>query len=438
MYGCKTGYTQALITLFSSANSPFELTSQEISWIASVSYTGTLISVVISFTLGQRVSRRLFLFGCTLVFATAWLLILITSSVAVIIGCLFVYGVAASMMLIIGFVYFSEIASPKNRETLGLLYGLAGAVGVQVEFPLLAFGSYRLLVVFPVIVSIIALLLFSFMVESPYYLLSKGLKGKTVSNLCWLNAVSDPEEVAVDIQNIKHYIDEQKDEIVDNWRLVVLPENLKLLLAMVVITAAGRINCTAIVWQYGSTILNSFESTVNGKLFVNTFNSLYVCGTILSLVTIKKFQRRPLLLYGFFAGGVIQLACAFCYYVEEQNANQLENLAVGIALLLLIFLAVNILTYGPALSILKSEVFPHNLKEFYTSVLAFTGDTVAFVTVKSYFSLSSSIGIHYILVLHTCISFVGAVFVYIFIRDTKGKTLYQIRTEYASVSTNDK
>lgn len=43
-----------------------------------------------------------------------------------------------------------------------------------------------------------------------------------------------------------------------------------------------------------------------------------ICFTILSLRTIKKFGRRSLILFGFFAAALIQLLYSLCFFVEEK------------------------------------------------------------------------------------------------------------------------
>lgn len=422
--------------MFLSSNPPFEVTPHDVSWMASISYTGTLISVIICYTLAGKVSPKVFIFGCTSTFAISWLLILTTSSIIVVIVCLFFYGVAASMLVITGQLYFAEIASPKNREILSILYFVATALGIQCEYPLSIFNNYRLLAIFPLAFSLITLAMSFFMMESPCYLIHRGRDDLAKKNLMWLHNRSNMNDVVADLESSKKYVEEQKGKGISKLKTVFLPENMKLT-AVLLLVDLGIINCYTILTAYGSLMIQNFEHTINEKLFVTVISCLRVICTVLGLVTIKIFKRKAMLVFGFAFNGLIQLCCAFCYYIEAQYDYKIRYLAIIIAILLIIFVIMDHTSHGPAIAVLKAEIFPYKLKEFYTSLLAFTSDWFAFATVKTYFTLSKTIGAHFLLLSYSCCYFVVALTIYLFISDTKGKSLLQIRTEYKSTSTHE-
>lgn len=432
MYGCKVGYTQSITTIFSSPNRPFEATKDDISWIASISFTGTIVSLIISYTIGSKVGRKTLLSGCALTFAVVWLLILITSSVLVIIVCFLFYGIAATLLLIIGTTYFGETASPRNREILGIFYCIATAAGGLTEFSLSTFNNYRLLAIFPMIMSVITILSSYLMVESPYYLVSHEMYDKAVRNICWLEDKTDIEDVAEQLDGVKKYVDEHKYETIGNMKTIFFPSNLKLILAMIVVNIAAFVESSTIVSQYGAVLVQPLKSTIEGTLFVGAFNIIGIFGLIASLYTVRKFSRKGLLLGGFLIAGFVQLGAAIGFYIEEQNGNQIRYLALIIAFLLVLLPLASAASIYATLSVFRQEVFPHKLKEFYCGLLAITGDCTTFITVKMYPSMASSIGNHNVLAIYAGTAFVAAVVTYYCLRDTKGKSLLQIRQEYTS------
>lgn len=96
MYGCKVGWLCSTITTVWPADSaPFAVTQDDISRMASISYTSSVFSVLLCFFAGDKAGRRTFLVGVVVYYALAWALILATSSAAAIIACFWLYGVAS-------------------------------------------------------------------------------------------------------------------------------------------------------------------------------------------------------------------------------------------------------------------------------------------------------------------------------------------------------
>jgi SP family galactose:H+ symporter-like MFS transporter len=434
VYGCKVGFTEATSPIFLSANSPFEVSKSDLSWMASISYTGTLISVILCFSLTNKVSWKTFIMGSALAFTLSWFLILVTSSMKVIIGCLFLYGVAASILVITAHIYFAEIATPVNRGCLILVYFLATDFGIQLENVVAVFESYRLLAAFPLVVGIVTLVLSIFMVESPYYLVSKGRHEEAVKNLRYLQDKRVDEDMSVELEVVKRYVEEQRCIDVNDFKAIFLPGNLKLLGTIVLIGLPGTFNCTTIIYAYGPLLIQNLEPYVNGATFIHIFSTLRTLSDIFSLVTVKKFNRYTLIFYGQICIGLVHLAIFSCFYLEKKYDYKLglSFIPNTIAFLLLVLLLIDMLTVGGAMQVYKAEVFPHRLKEFYMSVIAFVSDCVAFVVVKSYFWLLSMLGIDYLVFFYASFSFVGAACAYFLIQETKGKSLNQIRTDYGS------
>lgn len=433
LYGCKVGYIQSISRMFLSSNPPFDMTSNELSWVASISFSGTFVSVCICYVLGNKVGRRKFLITCATIFTSAWLLILATNSVDVVIFCFFFYGIAASMVATIGNVYFGEIATPRNREVLGISYGLAGAIGTNIEILLSMFECNQLLTLFPFVMSLITLATSVFMVESPCYHLSQNLNDEAAINMCWLNDRTTLHDLHDMFQSMQEYVDEQKEKRLGKMNGAFTRSNLKLISVMLFISAASHVSCIPIIVQYGSLIIHRFRDSINGKVFVGFYSGSMVLAGLISLYTLKIFSRRTMLLCGIFLSALIQQYCSLLFYVEEMYDYNIPYVAIEIAVLLIIHLVVTSTMFGASMVVLKAEIFPHDLKEFYSSLLAFTHDSVSFIVIKSFINLSTKISPHFLFLIFSMFAYASTVVAYFFISDTKGKTLYQIRKDYTNV-----
>lgn len=344
--------------------------------------------------------------------------------------CFWLYGIASGTQYILSYAYIGEIASPKNREMLGLSYGLATAVGTQLEYSLAIFQNYHLLPILPILASIFALFSSNLMIDSPYYLVSQGKNEQALDHLRYLNDRQDEKRAIADLEIVKKYVNERKDiHLKKNLEIILMPTNLKLTLIMIIVSALSIIHFVCLVGSVGPYLLKDFSNYVNGNVFVGMTSTLSLIFPFISLYMLKKFNRKTLFKIGYPAAGFLQLILALCYYVEAQNGNTvgwLTYVTVGVILIMNIVIK---LTFGPALEILKIEVFPHKLKEFYMSLLLCIDDWIAFFLIKIYFYIEPIAGNACLLVFYGIISFVNFAIIYFYVEETKGKTLLKIRTD---------
>lgn len=436
IYGCIIGWTSALVTLSLSNEWPIVATKNDISWLASISFAGSIFSVLLCSYLSNRISRKMFLTFGTVFYILIWVQIVFTSSINEILVCVFLCGVVSSVQFTICSMYIGEMTNPRNREIICTFFHLAIAVGIQVEFFLSSFNDFRLLAMVPLIGSVLALFTSSIMLESPYYLVSQGKDDVAMNILCYLNHRSNEFEAQDDLTMVRKFVNEQKSNqrFQSNLKVLLLPGNLKLTIILVVINGLSVMNCCCIITCTGSYILKDFKSIVNGNVFVNIYFILRILCLGFSFITIKKFARRTLFLFGLCTGGLVQLGLAFCYYTEERNGNSVHWLVYVIVFLHLLFLIIFKTTFSGAIDLLKIEVFPHSLKGFYTSILTLSMDWFEFTLIQSYFYAEPIVGNSHLMAVYGLISFLLAAIIFYFVQDTTGKTLLQIRTDLNGAS----
>lgn len=367
-----------------------------------------------------------------ILYVIIWTTILLSTSMVVIIGCFWVYGITSAIHCIISYAYIGEVTSPKNRELIGVVYNAASAIGTISELSLSSFFAYYALAAFPLCVSVLALLVSSYMVESPYYLVSSGKNEPALRNLRYLNDRQGENEVLADLETVRAYVNEQTTDGQPAKRklhIALTPANLKSSLVMILVCGFSTMHSSTLITNTGPFILKDFKQYVNGITFVSAFASARGLLQLCSIFTIKRFDRRTLFLVGYPLCGLLQLACGLCFHIESQNGNAVGWLARVIACLLAAHQIFMCLTFGVALEILKMEIFPYKLKEFYSSLILCTGDWFIFLQIQSYFSMEPTLGNSFLLASYTICSLVTVFMIYFFIQDTKGKTLLQIRTD---------
>ena len=175
--------------------------------------------------------------------------------------------------------------------------------------------------------------------------------------------------------------------------------------------------------------MEDFGSHINLSMFVTIFNVVSILGAISSLVTTKVLRRKTLLLLGYFLVCVIQALLSGLYLVERENENSIPELAYLIASLHCLTWFSNSALGVSGLAVLKTEIFPPTLKEFFNSLMAFTGDATGFAAVKTYTFLVDVIGTEWVLALYAFLNLISVFIIIIGVQDTKDKTLYEIQNE---------
>ncbi|KAK7574040.1 hypothetical protein V9T40_011231 [Parthenolecanium corni] len=420
-----------MISSFLSENSAtFQVSKDDISWITSISFTSSIFSVLLFYCASSRFGRKQFLLCIASFYVIVWALILCTSSMMVILICFWLYGIASSTQYIIGYTYIGEVSNPRNRELLGATYCIATAVGTEVEYLISIFSSYRVLAIFPLVVSIMALFTSYLMVESPFYLVDKGDETQALQNLCYLSNKNEDAEALSDLQMVKEYVNEHKDNgLKNNLQIILTPSNLKITLIMILMNVLSVVHAAYLVSLTGSYVLKDFSASIDGDVFFNIFFTSRIFLMICSFYTVKRFDRKQMFLVGFPMTGLLHIICSICFYIESINGNSIYWLVNVIAIVLIAILILAALSFSIALEILKIEIFPYKMKEFYTSIMLFSGDWAAFALVKSYFFVEPIIGNTFVMAIYALINFVTTIMVYYFVPQTKNKTLLQIRSD---------
>lgn len=428
LHGCQVGYIDAL------NNSPELLqnviTPECIKTFHKILYSGSFITVIFCFALGHSVGRKKTLLGAVLVYTMCWLAILTRPSLDTMFACLYLYGIASGIIMIIGNLYTTEIASPKNREILLIMYNLAVTMGKTSESTLWRFESHSILALFPLSVSIITMLMAVFTVETPYYLVSVGLEEAALSKLCWLNDKPKCARSTSYLRNIQRYVAEERSKRSSLLKQILGRNDLKLILVMIIIKGASRMNSTLFSYCKFITEDLMLRFDINCNTAYVIYNLWTMILTVFSFFTILIFSRRFLLLFGFFSAGVLLMLLSVYGRMQKNYTSDVAPEILDI-IMMLAFTVIHTTTYHAALIILLVEIFPYGLKELYTSLCTLSSDSLSVVLLSSYEKYSETKTINFWLAVNSCSCFFCFFCVLLFIKDTKGKSLYEIRTSYS-------
>ncbi len=174
-----------------------------------------------------------------------------------------------------------------------------------------------------------------------------------------------------------------------------------------------------VIFNYGPTIFKSAGYKINGALFNIVLTGVAAFfAALLAMAIVDHVGRRIMMLAG-------ALGLAATYFVL---ALSIHNHAVGLPVVILVVAAVGIYsaTLAPVTWVVLSEIFPTRVRGAAMSVSTFALWTACFILTFTFPSIKAHLGLAGTFALYDVICLLGAVFIFLRLAETKGRTLEQI------------
>ena len=175
-----------------------------------------------------------------------------------------------------------------------------------------------------------------------------------------------------------------------------------------------------VVFNYTATIFESIGASKDDQLlqtvFIGGVNLLF---TLLAMALVDKIGRKPLMLLG--AGGltILYLFISQLLGIKSPSVSWFLLTAIGIYAL----------TLAPVTWVLISEIFPNKVRGTATSIAVLSLWAAYFILTFTFPVMYSKLQEKTFYV-YAVICFIGFVFVYKKIKETKGKTLEELETVF--------
>lgn len=137
----------------------------------------------------------------------------------------------------------------------------------------------------------------------------------------------------------------------------------------------------------------------------------------------KNFESQALL---FEEVGQILNQDEFVDFKRNQITNLIQINATLVLVSILLYVAAFAISLGPVMWTLISEIFPSKIKGIAVSVVGFFNSLVSFSVTQVFPWELSNLGPTTTFAIYAALSFCAIIFVYVFVIETKGKTLEQV------------
>ena len=248
--------------------------------------------------------------------------------------------------------------------------------------------------------------------KTPRYLVMRGNTQKAMDVLTRINGEGRAKEI---LQEIKDTLVEKKENLFSYGILVII---VGVLLSF--FQQAVGIN---VVLYYAPRIFQNMGSSGDAAMIqtvvMGVVNILF---TVVAILTVDKWGRRPLLMIGSIGMAIGMIALAVISY-----CNIIDNPIGGkIALIfIIIYTASFMMSWGPICWVLISEIFPNTIRGNAVAVAVAAQWISNYVVSSTFPSLSEwSIGSTYLI--YAAFSILSVLFVFKLVPETKGKTLEEM------------
>lgn len=237
-----------------------------------------------------------------------------------------------------------------------------------------------------------------------------------------LRRIGGESYAKAELESIENSLAAPVDEA--RWHELLAPTGRKLVLigmALAVLQQGSGIN---ILFNYAEEVYRSAGYGVNDIMFnIVITGAINLLFTIVAMLLVDRFGRRRLMIFGCLAIGASHLAASLAYRAHLQG--------FWVLVLTLCAIACYAMSLAPITWVLITEIFPNRLRASAVSISVATLWVASFVLTYTFPLLNQSLGTSGAFLIYALICFAGALFVYLAVPETKGRSLERLEEAMA-------
>lgn len=333
----------------------FQLDDIRLGWAFSSLLFGCVIGCFFAGRLADRYGRKKLLISVAMLFAVTSVATALAPNFNFFVTARFLGGLAVGGVSLLSPMYVAEVSPPSIRGRLGTLYQLSIVIGIIVSYGINFFlrntgvNNWRWMFLTGVVPSSVFFLFVVLAPESPRFLALTGQRDKA---LAVLERISGAEVAHVQIAEIIATMHKETK----SWRGLLRPGVRRALWVSTALAILIQVSGINTIVDYAPAIFQSAGWKVEGALastiVVGITEFLF---TLVSLLVIDKYGRKPLYIVGSFG-----MAASLLALIVAVLAGHFHGVLV--LALILIYLAFFSSCIGPVFWTLAPEIFPNDVR----------------------------------------------------------------------------
>lgn len=429
------GWTSPMIPkLMESPDSPIKISKSDEMWIETIMLIGCVIGLPFAIFAIDRIGRKYCIIISVLISVFSWILLAFANRIELLLTARFFFGTSGVIAFITATIYVAEISEKHIRGFLCNILTIMMLLGMVMVYSIAPYVSVVVSSFIPAGLLVFQLCTFSFMPESPYFLLIKNQKENARKSLKWFRNSKNVDE---EMNEIVAAVERQQSERGKPQDLFLVKSNRKAIIVMTVINASVHFSgFTALSMNIHSIISAAGNTYLDSNSIAIIFAVVMFLANILSSSLVDKYGRRILLVSSCFLTGLSLMTLASCFIAKHLNVDAEMCKIVPISSLVLYALMFKI-GLGTVSGILPGELFPTKVKSIAVTVSEAVHVVFSMASVYVYQILAANYGIYVPICLFAMVAIFAAVFSFYFVPETKGKSLEEIQIMLKGTSKKD-
>lgn len=439
VFGAMTGWTSPYIAQLTAADSPLPITLDEASWVASLMTLGRLVGAVPGAVCMNYIGSRMTLIMIGLPMAISWVCMIVASSVEWLYASRFISGLGMGMAYSSFPFFLGEIASAEIRGTL-VSFAISGlAIGTLTGNAMGANVSMSVFAYICLIPTVIVILTFAWLPESPHHLIRKGRMKDAKISVVRYNPGANAE---VEVRALEDFINATDSiRLVDKLREFNIPANRKAGIIVILLFMFMQFSGINIVVFYMETILTNGGWTITlPSTMVIVSSSCAILTGFLAVYLADRYGRKALTIVSS-AGASVSMLGLGTHFALLENGFDPSNLQLLLISSLLGFGFFFLIGLCTVPSMMTSELFAPNIKSIASCFGSISIGLFSFIATKTYQPLLNLVGPVYVFVIYAGLMMLSILFAVTIMPETKGKSLQEIQNilhkKYVAVVRHD-
>jgi len=273
-------------------------------------------------------------------------------------------GIGVGIASMISPMYIAEIAPARIRGKLvsfnqfAIIFGMLLIYFVNYfiarqgnEEWLISIG-WRWMFFSGAIPAIVFLVLLLFVPETPRYLAMKGQDSKALKVL---NKISGKQNAGKILEEIKSTLNESHVPWLSYGFLVIF--------IGIMLSVFQQFVGINVVLYYAGNIFRNMGASTNGSLLQTIIVGIVnLTFTVVAILTVDKFGRKPLMIIGSIGMGLSMFALGFTFFFGKAGGELTHGQGLAALVFMLIYTAAFAMSWGPVCWVLLSEIFPNSIR----------------------------------------------------------------------------
>ena len=435
--GLLFGYDQGVIAgALGGIQKSFGASTTMIQIITSWVTLGALVGALVAGVLADKIGRRVTILLAAVLFTIGALFEALAPNTTVLIIGRLIVGFGVGVASVAAPLYAAEQAPTRLRGRFVSIYQLAITIGIFIAYlvdqALINNDMWRVMLGVSAVPAVLLLIVMFPMPDSPRWFVKVGRRDDAIKALSKVRPDVDAAAEVAEIEKAAQEDDAKKA----TWAEVFskkLRKPLTIGIGLAVFQQITGIN--AIIYYANKIFAEAGFSTPEDQAAATTWaiGAVNVLATLIAVIYVDRFGRRPLLLAGLvgMASALLTVGIAFHFMenADTSGAGTGGPTTAGIVTLvaLVVFIASFAFSLGPVVWTVINEIFPNHVRGRAVSVATAVNWGSAWLVSQFFLTLIEKIGNSATFYLFGFFAVVAYVWIWKTVPETKGRSLEEIQ-----------